>query len=135
MSQQGVETAKAWTRAYNSRDFAALEALNDADFEMRSVFATLDSKVSFRAPDGFPGAYFESLHAAYESFQVVPDEWIDGGETVIAVANAEWTGQRSGVEGRTPIWVVWWVKADKVLREETFVEEAPALKAAGLDRC
>ncbi len=132
MSQESVKAAKQWTEAYNRRDYATLEALNDPDFEMRSVFAPLDSGGVFRAPDGFPGAYFESLNAAYENFQVIPHQWIDGGATVLAAANAKWTGKGSGVEGRTPIWVVWWLRAGKILREETFSEEAPAFEAACL---
>jgi len=51
---------------------------------------------------------------------------------VLAVANAEWRGKGSGVEGRTPIWIVWWLSAGKVSREETFSDEAAALEAAGL---
>jgi len=134
MSRDSVEAAKQWTEAYNRRDYATLEELIDPDFEMKSVFASLDSGGVFRAPDGFPGAYFESLHAAYESFQVIPHRWIDGGAAVLAVANAEWKGKGSGVKGHTPIWVVWWLRAGKVFREETFSEEAPAFEAAGLRR-
>ena len=132
MSLEKVEIAKRWTDAYNRRDYALLEALNDSEFEMRSVFAPLDSGGVFRAPDGFPGAYFEALESAYESFQVIPSDFTDAGAAVLATASAEWRGKGSGVEGRTPIWVAWWLRSGKVLREETFSEKGPALEAVGL---
>ncbi len=47
-------------------------------------------------------------------------------------ATAEWRGKSSGAEGKTPIYVVFWLRASKVLREETFTDRAEAFEAAGL---
>jgi ketosteroid isomerase-like protein len=132
MSQENVDVVRRWTDAFNGRDYAALVELNDPGFEMKSLFAPLDSGGAFRAPEGFPHGYFEAMNLAYESFKVIPHTYIDAGDAVVGIANAEWRGRGSGVEGRTPVWPVWWLREGRIIREETFSEEAPALGAAGL---
>ncbi len=131
MSQENVEIVRRWTDTYNRRDSEGLIELNHPEFEMRSVFAATSGGV-FRAPDGFPGAYLEALNDAYDHFQVIPNDFIDAGSQVLMPATAEWRGKSSGAEGKTPIYVVFWLRASKVLREETFTDRAEALEAAGL---
>ena len=131
MSQDNVELARRWTETYNRRDSEGLIGLNDPEFEMRSVFADTSGGV-FRAPDGFPGAYFEALNEAYDHFQVIPNDFIDAGSQVLMSATAEWRGKSSGAQGKTSIFVVFSLRAGKVLREETFTDRTEALEAAGL---
>lgn len=132
MSRENVEVARRWTEAYNRRDIAALVQDITPDFEMRSIFAAIDSGGVFRAPDGFPFRYYEALNEAYEYFRLIPHEFIDAGAAVLMVADTDWRGRGSGAEGQTPIWVVFWLRAGKIFREETFSERAQAFAAAGL---
>jgi hypothetical protein len=41
-------------------------------------------------------------------------------------------GKGSGADGKTPIFVACWLRAQRVLRVETFTNSAAALEAAGL---
>ena len=134
MSTENVEVVRRWTDAYNSRDISALPELITPDFEFHSIFAAIDSGGVFRAPDGFPGHYYEALDEAYEYFRVIPEEFIDAGSE-----RSCWSGTRSGAaaaaapRGRPPIWVGLRIRDGRVCREETFTDRAAALAAAGMD--
>ena len=130
MSRENVDVVRRWTEAYNARDMEGLAALTDPDFEFRSIFVSVESV--FRAPDGFPSAYFKTLDDAYESFVVTPSEFIDAGAAVLLLATADWRGRGSGAEGKTPIATASWLRSGKLLRSETFTDRAQALEAVGL---
>lgn len=132
MSEQTLELARQWTEAYNARDYERLVEVIDPEFEMRSIFAAIDSGGVFRAPDGFPGGYFEALHDAYDNFQVIPKDVISSGSHVLMPATAEWRGGSSGVEGKTEIFVVFSFRSGKVLSEHTYTDRAEAFQAVGL---
>jgi ketosteroid isomerase-like protein len=130
MSQENVEVVRRWVDAYNRRDFESIIGLTDTDFEFRSRFVGFESV--FRASEGFPYTYFEMLDDAYDRFEIVPSEFIDAGAAVLVVANAEWRGKSSGAPGETAILPAFWMRARKVLRAETFTDQAEAFDAVGL---
>jgi ketosteroid isomerase-like protein len=130
MSQRNVEVVREWIDAYNRRDNDALIGLNDPDFEFRSIFVSIESV--FRGVEAFPYAYFKTLDDAYEEFVLVPSDFVDVGAAVLVVGNVEWRGKESGAPGQTPIVPVFWLRAGKVFREETFTDLADALEAVGL---
>jgi ketosteroid isomerase-like protein len=130
MTRENVEIVQRWIDAYNSRDVAALIELNEPEFEFRSIFVAVESV--FRAPEGFPHAYFKTLDEAYESFVVVPSELIEAGPAVLMLATVEWRGKASGAGGETPIATAFWVSSAKVARAETFTDRAKAREAVGL---
>ena len=130
MSQENVDVSRRWIEAYNVRDIEALTELTDPDFAFRSRFVWIESV--FRAYDGFPHAYFRLLDEAYERFVVILAEFIDVGAAVLTSGHAEWQGKASGVEGRTAILPVFWIRAGRVLHGETFIDRKEAFEAVGL---
>jgi ketosteroid isomerase-like protein len=130
MSRENVEVVRRWIEAYNRRDMDGLIEVIETDFEFRSIFVSVESV--FRAPDGFPRAYFTTLDEAYASFVVSPSDLMDAGAAVLMVATADWEGQASGAEGKTPIFTAFWVRSGKVSRAETYTDRAQALEAVGL---
>ena len=130
MSQENVEVVRRWIEAYNARDMERLIALNEADFEFRSIFVSVESV--FRGSERFPYAYFKTLEEAYEHFVVIPDQLVDAGAAVLMVATAKWRGRGSGAQGETAIATAFWLRAGQVLRAETFRDRAEALEAVGL---
>lgn len=132
MSEQNVEIVRRWCDLYNARDFDGLIALNTEDFEMRSVFAGVESGGIFRGAAGFPFKYFEAIDDAYERFHLAASDFIDAGAAVVMVAEIEWRGKGSGAEGRDPLYAVMWLRSGKVFREESFKERGAALAAVGL---
>jgi ketosteroid isomerase-like protein len=132
MSQKNVEIVRRWIGFYNQRDTDGLIALTTPDYEMKSVFAGIESGGIFRGYEGFPFGYFKSIDDSYESFQLIAEDFIDAGAAVLMVAEIAWRGIESGAEGRSPLFAVFWLRAGKVFREESFSNRPEALEAAGL---
>jgi ketosteroid isomerase-like protein len=132
MSQANVDVVRRWVEFYNARDTDGLIGLNTPDYEMKSVFAGIESGGIFRGYAGFPFAYFESIDEAYERFELVARDFIDAGAAVVMVADISWRGVESGAEGHEPLFAVFWLRAGKVFREESFKDRAKALEAVGL---
>jgi ketosteroid isomerase-like protein len=132
MSEENVEVVRRWIEYYNQRDTDGLIGLTTPDFEMKSVFADIESGGVFRGYEGFPFAYFKALDDAYEHFELEGLDFIDAGAAVIFVADIHWRGTGSGAEGRSPLFAVFWLRAGKVFREESFTDRAEALEAVGL---
>ena len=130
MSQENVEVQQRFIEAYNCRDMETLLDVVTADFVFRSVFVAVEAE--FRAPEGFPYGYFETLDEAYEDFVVTPSELIDAGAAVLMIATAEWRGKSSGAQGELAIATASWLRAGKIFRAETFTDRAEALEAVGL---
>jgi ketosteroid isomerase-like protein len=130
MSQENVEITRRWNSAYNSRDVDTLIELTDPDFEMKSIFVSIESV--FRGYEGFPHAYFEAVEDAYERFQVVPEDYIDAGTAVLLLCRIEWRGRESGAEGTVPLAVAAWLKAGRVFHIESFADIHDGFRAVGL---
>jgi len=132
MSEQNVEIVRRWVGFYNRRDTDGLIELTTPDYEMKSVFAGVESGGIFRGYAGFPFEYFKTLDEAYEQFELVPQEFIDVGAAVLMVAHIDWRGRGSGAAGRGPLFALFWLRAGRVFREESFTDRAEAFEAAGL---
>ncbi|MEA2346786.1 MAG: hypothetical protein QOG62_573 [Thermoleophilaceae bacterium] len=132
MSQENVEIVRRWVEFYNRRDTDGLIELTTEDYEMKSVFAGVESGGIFRGYEGFPFAYFKTIDDAYEQFDLVAEDFIDVGAAVLMVAQITWRGRGSGAEGHDPLFAVFWLRAGKVFREESFKERSEALEAVGL---
>ena len=132
MSQENVDVVRRWVEYYNRRDTDGLIGLNTADYEMKSRFADVESGGIFRGYAGFPFAYFAAIDEAYERFELDARNFIDAGAAVVMEAEIDWCGKESGVEGRSPLFAVFWLRAGKVFREESFTDRSEALEAVGM---
>jgi len=132
MSQENVEVIRRWVEFYNRRATDGLMQLTTSDYEMKSVFVNIEAGGIFHGHAGFPFEYFKTLDDAYDEFQLVAQDFIDAGAAVLMIAHIEWRGRGSGAEGRDPLFAVFWLRAGKVFREESFTDRAEALKAVGL---
>ena len=132
MSPENVEVVRRWIEFYNRRDTDGLMQLTTSDYEMKSVFAEVESGGIFRGYAGFPFEYFKTLDDAYDQFELIAQDFIDAGAAVVLVAHIEWRGRGSGAEGRGPLFAVFWLRAGKVFREESFTDRSEALEAVGM---
>src|SRR5205085_9843134 len=133
MTPENVEVVSRWIEINNRRDTDGLMQLTTSDYEMKSVFAEVESGGIFRGYAGFPFEYFKTLDDAYDQFELIAQDFIDVGAAVLLVAHIEWRGRGSGAEGRGPLFAVFWLRAGHVFREESFTDRAEALKAVGLE--
>ncbi len=77
-------------------------------------------------------ALFAALGEHWSSFALTPDEFIDGGETVIVLSHAEATGKETGKSVKLP-WVhIWRFNSDgKVSEVQALTDTAMAADALG----
>src|SRR2546423_15062117 len=88
--------------------------LTTSDYEMKSVFADVESGGIFRGYAGFPFEYFKTLDDAYDQFQLVAQDFIDVGAAVVMIAHIEWRGGGSGAEGGGPLFAACWGRGGEI---------------------
>ena len=129
MSEHDVALVRRWFELYNARDMDRLAEVCHPDFEKHSVFAGLSGGI-FRGPDRFPEDYFAAIDEAYERFVLELVELTQGESAVMATTDAHWRGRGSGVEGTRRLFIVFWSRGERLIRDRTFNERAEALAAA-----
>jgi ketosteroid isomerase-like protein len=74
---------------------------------------------------------FAELGNYWESFSITPDEFIDGGDTVVVLSHSESKGKDTGKEVKLP-WVhVWHFSDGEVTEVQALTDTALALDALG----
>jgi ketosteroid isomerase-like protein len=85
----------------------------------------------YRGHQGFT-RWLEDWGAAWEDFDMVPEEVVDGGERVALIVQMKATGKGSGVEVARQDGIVCTVREGKITRLDYFNSRAEALRAAGV---
>lgn len=78
--------------------------------------------------DGVKGL-FADVTTNWETFELHPDEFIDGGETIVVLSHAHVKG--SGGEAQLPFVHVWRFEDGKVVEVQALTDTAVAAQAAG----
>lgn len=103
----------------------------------------LDPHVVLEVPEGFPGgggtynglkAYLEEfLYDFYGAFdlQTAPSEYLNAGETVVALGHHRGNALSTGVAIDTPFAHVWTVRDGRLVRGRMFTDTAALCIAAG----
>ena len=129
MAQQDVDQVRRamehWLRTGD-----ALWADLDPDFEV--VDHDIPDAGTYRGQDGFR-QWMADFEAAWESFTVEPQEYIDAGDgKVVVLLRLLATGRGSGVSLERLDATVWTVRDGKSLRLDYYNNPAAALRAVGL---
>jgi ketosteroid isomerase-like protein len=135
VSQENVEIVRRATEAHQRHDNEAVLSLYDPEVEM--ALPDFDGSIQvYRGPDGVRAWYRELLEAITE-FTTTVDEWIDGGNEVIAVLRLAGRGRKSGAPFERREAHVWTVRNGKLWRLRVYGTREEALKAVGLEeqRC
>lgn len=111
---------------------AVYEAFAKGDIP--TVLGALDSAVEWREAEGFPygGTYigpnavlegvFMRLGTEWEVFNAVPDEFIDGGDAIVAIGTYSGTYKTTGKSFKTPFAHVWKLQEGKAVRFLQFTD-------------
>ena len=125
MSQENVEIVRASAVAYNDGDLDALMDLYDAEVEFVTLLLGIQhGKAALRS-------MFEENQANLPGHRLDPEELIDAGDKVIAVAHQGGAGVASGIALDDRIAFVATLKDGLIVRLQTFRNKAEALEAAG----
>lgn len=74
-----------------------------------------------RGPEAVLNNVFARLGAEWDDFRVEPDEFVNGGNTIVALGHHSGRNKATGKSCRTPFAHVWTLRSGKVIR---FVEYA-----------
>ncbi len=126
MSQENVEKVRAGFAAYNRGDLDALLEAYDPEVE----FVTL-MLGNHRGKEALLGLYEENRKAVL-GYKLEPEELIDAGDKVIALARIGGAGRVSQIALDDLIAFVFTIKDGLITRQQTLRNKEEALEAAGL---
>ena len=133
MSRENVELVRRCYQLWTSRDFSAIPKVMDPEVVIdlsRNVF----NPAVYRGHDGVR-QYVEAVEEVWKEFQVRPEEFIDGGNTVVTAVRISGRGGGSGVPVEMRLFNIWTLREGKVLRMTGgYRDRAEALEAAGLGK-
>ena len=86
----------------------------------------------YRGHDGY-GQWLRDFDAAWEEWSVVPERFVDAGDSVVVTYRMGVKGQGSGVELDVVEAQVWEFRGGIAVRLDIYGTEAEALEAAGLE--
>src|SRR3954447_8251301 len=118
---------------------SAYQAFGSGDIE--GVLAALDPGVEWIEPDVLPfgGTHrgpqavaeevFAQMPGAWESFDLAPEEWIDGGDTVVMLGQI--TISKEGREATMRVAQVWKLRDGKAVRFESLQDTLATARVLG----
>jgi ketosteroid isomerase-like protein len=131
MSQENVETLR---RAFDASSRGDLDA----------AVADAAPEVEYVASGAIPGQgrvargaeeykrFITWLRDVFDDARLVPDEFVDAGDRVLASFTLSGRGRESGVETSMRFWQVWTLRDGKFVHGQGFTTREEALEAAGL---
>lgn len=136
MSQDNSEVVRRVIDAHQRGDFASVFAAYDPAIEWHIASLPLAPGFEpvYHGHDGIR-AFWRVWFAAWETVGFEYEEFIDAGDTVVAILSQRMRGRTSGVELEWSSYAqVWTVREGKIVRVEFFLTRDEALDAAGLAR-
>jgi uncharacterized protein len=129
MSQQNVELVRAGFAAFERGEVTELlELLAD----QLVVYRADPDGATYHGREGFLEATAEWTEG-FSEWRVIPQEFIDAGDSVVVRVLQVVRGEASGVSVEAPFWFVFEVHDARVTRLSFYVRELEALEAAGLN--
>ena len=123
----------------NNKEIIANAYQSFADGDMPAVLGVFDENIEWTEAEGFPygGIYtganaiveniFMKLATEWENFTVVPDEFLDAGEHIVALGNYSGTYKATGKSMKVPFAHVWTLRDGKIVK---FVQYTDTLKVS-----
>ncbi len=132
MSNSNVEIVKSLYAAFARGDAPA-------------AFAAMDPGIVWNEAENFPYAdrnpyvgpmaigegVFMRLATEWDNFQALPEEFVDGGETVVALGRYKATHQTTGIALNAQFAHVWRVANGKIKGFQQYTDTAQAARAVG----
>ena len=82
-----------------------------------------------RGPEAVGRDVFAQMPGAYESFELVPQEWVDGGDTIVMLGRV--TVRLDGRESSQSVAHVWKFQDGKITRFESFQDTLATARVLG----
>jgi ketosteroid isomerase-like protein len=113
-------------------DIEDAKKLTDPEIEIVSVFSAVEG-ATFRGHDGLE-KWAAGLHEIWADLRFELIELIEGDDVSVALYRVRGEARESEVPLDERPAMMWHWKEDRIVRSETFLDPADALRAAGLDQ-
>ena len=131
MSRENVEVVRRVYAALNTGEYSTFFAAIDPEIELVLPEGGMHTR-THRGP-GEVRQFLEGYVESFENFKVVPEEFFETGDQVVAFIRASGRGRASGVKIETPGAAhLLTLREGKLRRVEVFPDRDEALEAAGL---
>lgn len=131
MSKEDVDLVRRAYEALNRGEIEALVELCHPDFHL-DMSERVFNPATYDGHDGIRRFYGE-VREVWEKFQWEPKGLYDAGEQVVALLHSHGLGSGSGIEIDRDVAMVWTVRDGKAAALRFYLDQAEALKAAGLE--
>jgi ketosteroid isomerase-like protein len=129
MSAQNVEAVSRIYEAIARRDIPAFLGALDPAVELSSP-ETLPYGGTYHGPQEVGEKYFAGfLQHVDDDFELIADEYLDAGDTVIAIGRLRGRARQSGASFEVASFMVWTLQGGKVIRQRYMLDTAEVLKA------
>ena len=126
MSQENVEIVRRVFEALNRGDLDALVEALDPEVEIVTLMLG-----TLHGPEGARQA-IEEGRRNLSGWKLDPNELIDAGDSVIAIAHIRGAGQHSGIALGDLMALSFTIRNGLIIRQQSFRSKEEALEAAGL---
>jgi ketosteroid isomerase-like protein len=131
VAEENIELVRRAFEAFSRRDLEALLELVHPDGEFVAPTGSIAGRgTPYRGHDGMR-QYFEDVARIWEELEVIPHEFREVGNQVVALGRVYGRGL-DGLLVDSPTGWVWTIEGDKIVRGEVFTSRQEALDAVGL---
>jgi ketosteroid isomerase-like protein len=128
MSQENVEIVRSAFAAFEQGDVS--DGLEWAADDLITHRVEPDDAI-YHGKEGLLQATADWTEG-FEEWTAAPDEFIDGGNSVLVRVHQTARGEKSGVPVESDIWFVFEIRGRRITRLSFHLRKAEALEAAGL---
>ncbi len=134
MSQQNVELLKKGYQDFAKQDIPAVLNILDPQIEWYEPDVPgLPFRGRHHGPQAVADEVFATIPRDWDEFFVEPDEFLDSGDTVVALGRFRGRAKATQKELNAPFAHVWKVRAGKVIRGQDYTDTAAFLKVLGVE--
>ena len=125
-----LEIVQKTYEAFGAGDFESVMAALDPDVEwIEGNIEGLSYAGTHHGSDAVLQNVFAVLPTTYDGFELAPEEWVDGGDTVVMLGRI--TTRKDGREQTSRLAQVLKVRDDKIVRFESFQDTHAAARVLG----
>ena len=130
MSRENVEVVRLSIASYNADGLEAAMAFLHPEVEWFVNLEWPDAPM-FRGHDGIR-ELSSLLRDVLGAVRIEPDQFVDAGDDVVVFGRLRVTGTGSGAETESHRAWIYRLRDGKIIRHQTFADDAEALEAVGL---
>ena len=129
---QNVDALRSGYEAFGRGDLPAVMELWHDDIEWEGPnHPGLPGAGTHRGKDAVQNEVLGTIPQHWDEFRLTPDEFVDGGDTVVVLGHIEAKAKATGSDVKVPVVHVWRMRDGKVARAQTLSDTAVLVEALG----